>query len=286
MDNSNTTASINTSKSTTTPKFIPAASQATFAIGDVVLCPSLSSQPFELTADPYGKRDELTLTFEGSYFYYDANGCFIRADDHETGDFQPSLYHNTPANQQAINTLYGNTSSTLAAFKAGDAVLCPRFGSDSYQLFIDDEHGLLSFIEGVNKYHTRADGKLSPNDKSPSIFHDNPTNRQIIAALYDQAAPSQRKLIDTTSADDDEVVLINSSKILNNTGELRGVIDVLDDMSSLLGLIYNGKVCQSDAQSLARLTQTTVDTWSEILHAQVERAKEILTQTKFSKAGE
>lgn len=97
-----------TSKSTTTPKFIPAASQATFAIGDVVLCPSLSSQPFELTADPYGKRDELTLTFEGSYFYYDANGCFIRADDHETGDFQPSLYHNTPANQQAINTLYGN----------------------------------------------------------------------------------------------------------------------------------------------------------------------------------
>lgn len=285
MDNSNTTASINTSKSTTTPKFIPAASQATFAIGDVVLCPSLSSQPFELTADPYGKRDELTLTFEGSYFYYDANGCFIRADDHETGDFQPSLYHNTPANQQAINTLYGNISSTLATFKAGDAVLCPRFGSASHQLFIDDEDGFLSFIVGVNKFHTRADGKLSPNDKSPSIFHDTPSNRQIIAALYDQAAPSQRKLIDTTSADDDEVVLFSSSKVLNNAGELSGAIDVLDDMSSLLGLIYNSKLDQSDTKSLARLTQTTVDTWAEILNSQLERLNEVLTLTKFIRAG-
>lgn len=200
-----------TSKSATIPKIAPATNQTTFDIGDVVLCPSLSSRPFELTADPYGKRDLLTIAHEGSYHYYDEQGYFVRADDHETGDFQPSLYHNTPANQQAINTLYGHTSATQS---------------------------------------------------------------------------SQRKLIDTTSADDDEVVLINSSKILNNTGELRGVIDVLDDMSSLLGLIYNGKVCQSDAQSLARLTQTTVDTWSEILHAQVERAKEILTQTKFSKAGE
>lgn len=200
-----------TSKSTTIPKIAPVTNQTTFDIGDVVLCPSLSNSPFVLTADPYGKHDLLTIAHEGSYHYYDEQGYFVRADDHETGDFQPSIYHNTPANQQAINTLYGTT----------------------------------------------------------------PANQS-----------SQRKLIDTTSADDDEVVLISSSKILNNTGELRGVIDVLDDMSSLLGLIYNDKVCQSDAQSLARLTQTTVDTWSEIIHSQVERAKEILTQTKFSKAGE
>lgn len=211
MGNSNTNASINTSKSTTTPKFIPAANQATFAIGDVVLCPSLSSQPFELTADPYGKRDELTLTFEGSYFYYDANGCFIRADDHETGDFQPSLYHNTPANQQAINTLYGN----------------------------------------------------APTDQS-----------------------SQRKLIDTTSADDDEVVLIKSSKLSNNAGEVIGTIEVLDDMSSLLGLIYSGKVCHEEAKSLARLTQTTIDTWAEILYSQMDRLNGILTLTKIGKVGE
>ncbi len=272
-----------TSKNTTSTLAI---NQATFAIGDVVLCPSLSSQPFELTADPYGKRDELTLTFEGSYFHYDGNGFFVRASQNETDDFQPSLYHNTPANQQAINTLYGNTSSTLATFKAGDAVLCPRFGSDSHQLFIDDEDGFLSFIVGVNKFHTRADGKLSPNDKSPSIFHDTPSNRQIIAALYDQAAPSQRKLIDTTSADDDEVVLIKSSKLSNNAGEVIGTIEVLDDMSSLLGLIYSGKVCHEEAKSLARLTQTTIDTWAEILYSQMDRLNGILTLTKIGKVGE
>ncbi|MBA6243805.1 MULTISPECIES: hypothetical protein [unclassified Psychrobacter] len=209
MDNSKNTAPISTSKSTTTPKLIPVTSQTTFDIGDVVLCPSLSNQPFELTADPYGKRDELTLAYDGNYFYYDAQGFFVKASDDETGDHQPSLYRNTPANQQAINTLYGNATQL-----------------------------------------------------------------------------SQRKLIDTTSIDDDEVVLLKSSKILNNAGELSGAIDVLDDMSSLLGLIYNSKLSQSDTQSLARLTQTTVDTWAEILNTQLERLNEVLTLTKFIKAGE
>ncbi|WP_288996768.1 hypothetical protein [uncultured Psychrobacter sp.] len=179
-------------------------------------------------------------------------------------------------------------NSTPATFKAGDAVLCPFVGNGSYQLFIDDEHGLLSFIAGVNKYHTRADGKQHPNDKSPSIFHDTPANRQIIDALYSKNTPkpSQRKLIDTTSADDDEVVLLKSSKILNNADELSGAVDVLDDISSLLGLICNSKLDQSDTKALARLTQTTVDTWAEILNTQLERLNEVLTLTKFIKVGE
>lgn len=202
--------SICTTSKTTTPKFIPEANQTTFDIGDVVLCPSLSDQPFKLTADPYGKRDKLTLTHDGSYFYYDAQGYFVAASDTETGDYQPSLYHNTSTNQQAINALYGNSPITQS---------------------------------------------------------------------------SQRKVIDTTSADDDEVVLIKSSKILNNAGELNGAIDVLDDMSSLLGLIYNSKLDQAETKSLARLTQTSVDTWAEILNSQLERLNEILTCTKFIRAG-
>lgn len=199
--------SIRTTSKTTTSTL--ATNQAFFDIGDVVLCPSLSDQPFKLTADPYGKRDELTLAYDGNYFYYDAQGFFVKASDDETGDHQPSLYRNTPANQQAINTLYGNATQS-----------------------------------------------------------------------------NQRKLIDTTSIDDDEVVLLKSSKILNNAGELSGAIDVLDDMSSLLGLIYNSKLSQSDTQSLARLTQITVDTWAEILNTQLERLNEVLTLTKFIKAGE
>lgn len=93
-----TTSKINTSKNI--------ANQTIFDIGDVVLCPSLTDLPFTLTADPYGKRDNLTLEYEGSYFYYDGNGYFIRASQDETDDFQPSLYHDTPANRQAIDTLY------------------------------------------------------------------------------------------------------------------------------------------------------------------------------------
>ena len=63
---------------------------ATFKAGDAVLCPSLSSNPFVLTNDPYGKRDILALEYEGSYFYYDRNGYFVRANQDETDDFQPS----------------------------------------------------------------------------------------------------------------------------------------------------------------------------------------------------
>lgn len=200
-----------TSKRTTIPKIASATNQTTFDIGDVVLCPSLSNSPFVLTADPYGKHDLLTIAHEGSYHYYDEQGYFVRADDHETGDFQPSIYHNTPANQQAINTLYGTSPA---------------------------------------------------NQSSP------------------------RKVIDTTSTDDNEVVLIKSSKLSNNAGEVIGTIEVLDDMSSLLGLIYSGKVCHEEAKSLARLTQTTIDTWAEILYSQMDRLNGILTLTKIGKVGE
>ena len=97
-----------TSNTQTTTNSTP----ATFKAGDSVLCPSLSNSPFVLINDPYGKRNNLALEFEGSYFYYDGNGYFVRASQNETDDFQPSLYQNTPANQQAINTLYsGNQSS-------------------------------------------------------------------------------------------------------------------------------------------------------------------------------
>lgn len=85
---------------------------AIFKVGDAVLCPSLSSKPFVLTADPYAKRDNLTLDFESSYFYYDNNGYFVRANQKETDDHQPSLFHDTPANRQAVATLYNSGNPT------------------------------------------------------------------------------------------------------------------------------------------------------------------------------
>lgn len=83
---------------------------ATFKAGNSVLCPSLSSNPFVLINAPYCKRDDLALEYEGSYFYYDAQGYFVPASDKVTNDYQPSLFHDTPANRQAIATLYSNAA--------------------------------------------------------------------------------------------------------------------------------------------------------------------------------
>ena len=100
-----------TSKTTTSTLTI---NQAIFAIGDVVLCPSLSSEQFTLIAEPTGKRDLLALTHDGSYFYYDDKGYFVSARDTETGDYQPSLFQDTPTNRQAIATLYNGRFTTQA----------------------------------------------------------------------------------------------------------------------------------------------------------------------------
>ena len=185
-----------------------ATNQATFAIGDIVLCPSLSNSPFVLTADPYGKRNNLTLEFEGSYFYYDDKGYFVPACDKETGDFQPSLYHNTPANQQAINTLYGITSNTQTG---------------------------------------------------------------------------QRKVIDTTKADDKEVIVISSHDLSHIACDISGAITILNDIGQLLALIHYEKVEPHTVISMARLTHDAADTWATLLNDQLEALNEPLVMTGYKR---
>ena len=100
--------SIRTTSKTTTSTL------ATFKAGDSVLCPSLSFTSFVLIADPYGKRDTLAITHDGSNFYYDEKGYSVSASDTETGDYQPSLFQDTPTNRQAIATLYNGRFATQA----------------------------------------------------------------------------------------------------------------------------------------------------------------------------
>lgn len=201
--------SIRTTSKTTTSTL--AINQAIFAIGHVVLCPSLSSEPFTLIADPCGQRDLLALSYDGSYHYYDAQGYYIRDNDNETANHQTSLFHDTLANRQAINTLYGNTCTTKS---------------------------------------------------------------------------SQRNVIDTTDGSDDEVILLTSGTVSNAACEVYGAAEALDDVSSLLGLIYNGNISQGQAVSLARIAQVTADTWSEILQLQLAKLNEQLSYSKFGKVGE
>ena len=179
---------------------------ATFKAGDSVLCPSLSFTSFVLTADPYGKRDLLALTHDGSNIYYDYKGYFVSACDTETGDYQPSLFKNTEANRHAVATLYNG-----------------RF-----------------------------------------------TNQT-----------SQRTVIDTTEADDDEVILIPSIELSDTACDIGGAIGLLNDIGMLLWMIYQEKMTPSQAESMARLSHDSTDTWADLLSSRLNTINKSLAQTTF-----
>lgn len=184
---------------------------------------------------------------------------------------------NTPSKNAQINA--------QAPFKAGDAVLCPTLGNDSYQLFIDDKNGLLSFIAGVNKYHVQADGKQSPNDKSPLIFHNTPANRQAVNTLFgtDIAAPL---VIDTTASDDQEIIMLSAFRMTNLADDIKQAADTLDDIGKVLGLIHYETVEGFTARSLARLAHESADTWSELLYCSLDKINNTLAKTSYGKVGE
>ena len=184
---------------------------ATFKAGDSVLCPSLSFTSFVLTADPYGKRDLLALTHDDSHFYYDDKGYFVPSRNTETGDYQPSLFHDTPANRQAIAMLYNGRFTT-------------------------------------------------------------PT--------------SHRKTIDTTEADDKEVIVISSYDLSDIACDMEGAATALDDIGQLLWLIYTGKIEASTAVSMARITHDSTSAWTELLLSKAKEIKEPLAMTGYSKIGE
>ena len=125
---------------------------ATFKAGDAVLCPSLSFTSFVLTADPYGKRDLLALTHDGSYFYYDDKGYFVPSRDTETGDYQPSLFQDTPANRQAIAMLYSgnqtNHRTVIDTTEADDKIVI-TMSSHGLSHIASDIHGATNALHDV-----------------------------------------------------------------------------------------------------------------------------------------
>ena len=201
--------SIRTTSKTTTPKL--ATNQAIFAIGDVSLCPSLSSEPFTLMADPSGKRDLLAILHDGSYFYYDAQGYFVPASDTETGDYKPSLFHDTPANRHAIATLYGTSTEALRP------------------------------------------------------------------ALHS----SQRNVIDATDGSDNEVILIPSIELSDTACDIDGAIAVLDDIGSLLWMIYQEEITPRQAISMARLSHDATERWADLLSSRLNTINKPLAQSVF-----
>lgn len=125
---------------------------ATFKAGDSVLCPSLSFTSFVLTADPYGQRELLALNHDGSYFYYDHKGYFVPSCDKATGDYQPSLFQDTPANRQAIAMLYSgnqtNHRTVIDTTEADDKIVI-TMSSHGLSHIASDIHGATNALHDV-----------------------------------------------------------------------------------------------------------------------------------------
>lgn len=177
------------------------------------------------------------------------------------------------------------TNSTLATFKAGDSVLCPSVGNAAYKLFNDKEYGCLGFTANGKTYHYRNDGKVSRDDATPSLFHDTKDNRQAIATLYSGSQSSQRTVIDTTEADDNECILLSSHDLSHIACDIQGAATVLCDIGKLLALIHYEKIDGYAALSMARLTHDATSTWTELLLDQLESINKPLAMTRYGKEG-
>ena len=178
------------------------------------------------------------------------------------------------------------TNSTLATFKAGDAVLCPSVGDGTYKLFNKSKDCLTINIGNVECLY-RADGRAYHDDcyVLPSLFHDTEANRQAIATLYSGSQSNQRTLIDTTEADDKQVILISAFDLSDIACDIDGAATALYDIGQLLALIHYDKIEAHTVPALARLAHDATDTWASLLYEKLERINDTLAMTGYSKVG-
>lgn len=178
------------------------------------------------------------------------------------------------------------TNHAPATFKAGDSVLCPSVGNGTYTLIQKSKDCLTINIGNVECLY-RADGRAYHDDcyALPQLFHDTPANRQAIATLYNGSQSSQRKVIDTTEADDKEAVLISAFDLSGIVCDIEGAATVISDIGKLLALIHYEKIDTNTAISMARLTHDTTVTWDDLLQRQASAIKETLAMTRYGREG-
>lgn len=168
------------------------------------------------------------------------------------------------------------SNTTPAIFKAGDAVLCPNLGSDSHTLHAngnDKDSTRLVIRIGGDSHGFYRDGRISPNDATPSIFHDTPANRQAIATLY-RGNPN--------STDDIAMPAVTLASIAS---EIDGAGQALHDVSILLHMIYQEKITPLQAIAMTRLSHDATNAWAEILYSSLESLNQTLSSTRFGQGG-
>ena len=96
---------------------------------------------------------------------------------------------------------------------------------------------------------------------------------------------NQRKVIDLTSPNDTDVIIISSHDLSNLACDISGAAGALHDVGQLLALIHYDKIQAHTAEALARLAHDATCTWAEILHTQLDTLNESLVMNGHSKVG-
>ena len=97
------------------------------------------------------------------------------------------------------------------------------------------------------------------------------------------AQNKQRNVIDLTSPDDDEVILISAFDLRDIACDIDSAATVISDIGKLLGLIHYEKIDTHTAISMARLTHDTTETWANLLQAQLDSINDTLAMTAYAK---
>ena len=92
---------------------------------------------------------------------------------------------------------------------------------------------------------------------------------------------SQSEVIDATSADDNEVILISAMTLSDTACNLRGAANTLLDVARLLDLIQSGDANTAQSKALARLACDTTNSWVDVLKRQVDVLNKPLSHSKF-----
>ena len=96
---------------------------------------------------------------------------------------------------------------------------------------------------------------------------------------------SQRKVIDLTNPNDDEVILISSHDLSHIACDINGAATALYDVGQLLALIHYDKIEAHTIPALARLAHDATNTWASLLYEQLESINDTLAMTGYSKVG-
>lgn len=93
---------------------------------------------------------------------------------------------------------------------------------------------------------------------------------------------NKRKVIDLTSSDDDEVILISAFDLRDIACDIDSAATVISDIGKLLGLIHYEKINTHTAISMARLTHDTAETWTNLLENRLKDINDTLAMTAYA----